>query len=210
MPDDDYQTSSGRLCSKSAVKVQANRTRFAGGGLCSKLRLHEPNMLEIVRVGLFGKSQRTSMTLILGQEQLALISAALRHVRDAEFLLDGPASGRSLDQAYHLAGYGPECVRKATFSLRLFDKIMGHQLGKSAEDLLEVILSLDPWPARYYPLDWESRFPELVGWRESCRYEKTNSRNEMDVRPVVEQARRIVDEITLALWADGRIPGGLE
>ena len=38
-----------------------------------------------------------------------LVSAALRHARDAEWL-----AHRSPDQAYHLAGYAPECARKAT------------------------------------------------------------------------------------------------
>lgn len=37
-----------------------------------------------------------------------LISAALRHVRDAEQLLTS-----SPDQAWHLADFGPECIRKS-------------------------------------------------------------------------------------------------
>ncbi len=44
--------------------------------------------------------------------QLDLLSAARRHIADAEHLLAHGAH-RSEDQAWHLAGFGPESVRKA-------------------------------------------------------------------------------------------------
>lgn len=48
---------------------------------------------------------------MLADRALDLLSAALRHVRDAETLATSADDARSLDQAFHLAGYGPECER---------------------------------------------------------------------------------------------------
>jgi hypothetical protein len=148
--------------------------------------------------------------LALDTRAIAFLSAALRHVRDAEYLVDTTHSGYSIDQAYHLAGYGPECARKATLSLRWFDKIIGHQLGESAENLLDFIVSLDPWSGRYNPTNWGPRFPALVEWRETCRYEKTGQRTQAETEVVVKEARKVVDELVLALWMDGKISGGFE
>jgi hypothetical protein len=41
---------------------------------------------------------------VLGARSLAMLSAALRHVRDAERLISGDPSVQSPDQAFHLAG----------------------------------------------------------------------------------------------------------
>lgn len=46
--------------------------------------------------------------------ELKLLSAALRHLRDAEHLADASNLHGSLDQAYHLAGFGPDCRYQAT------------------------------------------------------------------------------------------------
>jgi hypothetical protein len=60
---------------------------------------------------------------------LALFSAALRHLRDAEHLADATTPHGSLDQAYHLAGFAPECGRKATIAADWMNKALGHDLG---------------------------------------------------------------------------------
>jgi hypothetical protein len=76
----------------------------------------------------------------LDKHAVDLLSAALRHVRDAEHLATPNHSGYSPDQAHHLAGFGPECAQKAT------------------------------------------------------------------LQAIVREARDLVDRITAALWADGRLP----
>lgn len=84
----------------------------------------------------------------LKQRQLDFLSAALRHMRDAEHLL-GPGEHTSLDQAYHLSGFGPECARKATLSRGSLDKALGH-LGEDGNDeTLEIALVMDAGAARY-------------------------------------------------------------
>lgn len=146
----------------------------------------------------------------LEKTAIFFLSAALRHVRDAEHLFDPDNPGRSIDQSYHLLGYGPECARKATLSVRWFDRILGHRLGENANEILDIIISLDQWAARYHPMDWASKFPHMAAWQETCRYEKTGTRDAHDVGAAIVEARNIVDEIIGALWADGRVPGGIE
>jgi hypothetical protein len=148
--------------------------------------------------------------LILNDRQMGLLSAGMRHARDAEHLFDTANPRRSIDQAYHLAGFGPECTRKAIFSDRWFDKVIGHQLGDRADFTIEIVISLDPFTARYQPRDWASRFPALSEWNENCRYEKTGRRTENEVNSVLQEARAVVDELVLALWMDGRIDGEIE
>jgi len=73
----------------------------------------------------------------------ALISAALRLVRDAEHLLE-PGAQQFPDEAYYLAGFGPECARKACLESRSFDKVLGHDFADFAESTLDVACALDP------------------------------------------------------------------
>jgi hypothetical protein len=143
----------------------------------------------------------------LSKEALALVSAALRHARDAEHLADTTSPYQSLDQAFHLAGFGPECARKATLSSRWSDKPLGHELGKKGDRVLDFVLGLDPAARRYNPLDWASRYPALHKWDPECRYETTGHRS-AKADATVAEARRAVDEIVSALWADGRLPDG--
>ena len=44
----------------------------------------------------------------MNPEQVRLLSAARRHITDAEHLLE-PGLHQSQDQAWHLAGFAPEC-----------------------------------------------------------------------------------------------------
>lgn len=138
-----------------------------------------------------------------------LVSAALRHVRDAEFLLDQTHGRVSPDQAFHLAGFGPECARKATLTVDWFDKAIGHRMDEKIEDLLTTALALDPVAARYDTHSWSERHPALAGWTEQSRYDRTGTRSQATAEALVSEARQIVDGLTLALWMDGRLPGGL-
>lgn len=138
----------------------------------------------------------------LGEKALAHLSAALRHVRDAEYLAEPGAPYRSPDQAYHLAGFGPECARKATLHGRLFDQALGHALGPDTV-ALEFVLAIDPAAHRYEPRSWAARFPALTRWSPDCRYERTGTRDPADM---IREAGELVDRITTALWADGRLP----
>lgn len=135
-----------------------------------------------------------------------MVSAALRHARDAEVLATNGSPGRSLDQAYHLAGFGPECARKATLALRTLDKTIGHRFDDGADDVLDLAEALDPLCHRYRPRDWTTRWPSLAGWSEQVRYDRTGTHDEAKVLRLVGEARDAVDAVVLALWADGRLP----
>ena len=141
-------------------------------------------------------------------KQLALISAALRHARDAVHLLDAGHQGCSIDQAFHLAGFGPECARKALLGDRIFDKVLGHRFDGGVEVVLDAAVALDPHARRYAPRGWAARYPALATWSEQSRYYQTGTNDDASARPLVEQAARAVLETLTALYADGRIPAG--
>jgi hypothetical protein len=143
--------------------------------------------------------------LELSSKQQDKVSAALRHVRDAEHLMQaGPP--RSLDQAFHLAGFGPECMRKALLQDGIFAKILGHRLAPDMEPTLEAILALEPGAHRYAPRHWGSRWPALATWTEQARYERTGTRVAAEVDMLVTQSAEAVRDTLAALWADGRLP----
>ena len=83
-----------------------------------------------------------------------LVSAALRHARDAEWLASKANPNRSPDQAYHLAGYGPECARKATVRAPWLYRTIGHRFDPASETVLDVAVALDPLALRYEPRSW--------------------------------------------------------
>lgn len=134
--------------------------------------------------------------------QLDLLSAAIRHVRDAERLL-APGEGESVDQAWHLAGFGPECVRKACLADRALDHALGHSLGDEVDELLDLAVGLDPHAMRYRLLGWADQAPALIGWRPDARYERTGRRTPAAVTPLVQAAAVLVDRVVADLWADG-------
>jgi hypothetical protein len=140
----------------------------------------------------------------LSSPAMGLVSAALRHVRDAERLLQA-GEAASPDQAFHLAGFGPECARKAALSARWFDQALGHDFGDIGERVLELAAALDPVAHRYAVADYPSRFPALAKWNVSCRYHRTGE-HAAEAAALVAEARKCVDEIVLALWMDGRWP----
>ena len=121
---------------------------------------------------------------------------------DAEYLLEA-----SPDQAWHLAGFGPECLRKACIEERMLDHALGHDLGPRSEDLLDWGIALDPHAWRYGLVDWSSQEPLLATWRPEHRYEKTGTRSGKVADELVTAARGLVDRVHADLWADGRITG---
>ncbi len=132
---------------------------------------------------------------------MSLISAALRHTRDAEHLLAaGPH--QSVDQAWHLAGFGPECARKACLGERWADKPVGHVFG---DDVLEVAMSLDPWALRHRAREWRRSWPVLGEWRPDQRYERTGSRSPERTTDLVAAAREAVDAVVADLWTRGEL-----
>ncbi len=135
-----------------------------------------------------------------------MLSAALRHIRDAEHLLEaGPF--QSVDQAYHLAGFAPECARKAAIPARTYDLAIGHGVGDASELALDYALSTNASAHRYDLKGWRAQYPQLARWKEIVRYEATGTRPVPSVAAVVNEARKVVDQMTYALWADGLIPG---
>lgn len=142
--------------------------------------------------------------LALTNAASAHISAALRHVRDAEHLLDCP-DHTSPDQAYHLAGLGPECARKATIVDSWLDKVIGHGTTPWADEMVDFALAIDPVGRRYDIGDIHTRFPELAKWSIDARYDRTNTHTVREARSICREAREIIDSIVIALWADGRL-----
>ena len=133
-----------------------------------------------------------------------LISAAVRHVRDAEGLLRAGHS-QSIDQAHHLAGFGPECARKACLSGQWADKAAGHGFGPAADEVIEVALALDASARRYLLTGLLSEAPALASWSPNVRYNATGTAETTETKALVEQSRALVDRIVLALWADGEL-----
>lgn len=139
----------------------------------------------------------------LTTHQQSLLSAALRHVRDAERLLAEPPA--SPDQAWHLAGFGPECARKACLEDAVLDHALGHDLGPDGERLLAWWIPLDRSAWRYRLTEWPQQAPRLAEWHPNHRYERTGTRVGTPVRELTDSARQLVDGIIADLWCDGRL-----
>ena len=135
----------------------------------------------------------------------ALMSAALRHVRDAEYLLDH-APQPSPDQAWHLAGFGPECARKALLHERWLDQIIGHDSEPLA---LDFALSLDARALRM-ARGWGVRWPLLADWKPVARYERTGTKDVKRARALVECARESVDLVAFELCTRGELAWSVE
>ena len=125
-------------------------------------------------------------------------SAALRHIRDAVALL-WSESYASTDQAWHLAGFGPECARKAALSDDRVHRILGHDAHDPS--LLSWLQSLDQ------DLVGPSRsVAPTSDWKPSHRYEATGTRARQAVAQFVAGAEIDTLEIIGALWCAGRLP----
>jgi hypothetical protein len=137
----------------------------------------------------------------LRPRQLDLLSASLRHVRDSEALLDETARP-SVDQAWHLIGFGPECVRKACLAEDWADKPLGHDLGDRAALLLDFAVALDPNAWRL-GLVQGSPVASLARWAPEVRYDRTGTANVDETRKAVAAAREFVDLAIVTLWSSG-------
>jgi hypothetical protein len=143
----------------------------------------------------------------LSATRVALASAALRHVEDARALV-----ASSPVQASYLAGYGPECARKAALTFATekeaeeLDKAVGHGVGDDAEVALALVCALDPLAVRYTLRDWKSRKPDLKHWKDWFRYARSDSLTPKYAQRMLDAAEGLVDEVLAALWADGRLP----
>lgn len=126
-----------------------------------------------------------------------LLSAAFRHIRDARALIQ-PGHLQSVDQAWHLIGFGPECCAKACLSDGHFDKALGHSL---AHDLVELLIALEIGAARVA----EPPPTSLAGWRIDCRYERTGARAVGPVERAVEDVQAAVFRVAARLWVEGRL-----
>lgn len=137
----------------------------------------------------------------------ALVSAALRHLRVAEHLaVPGPT--RSLDDAFYLAGFGPECVQAACLSEDWIAPALGHGFTTDQMRHLQFFLCLDARARRYLSADWGIRHPALNRWAVQSRYARTGSFDAEEVGKLLDTARTIVDPIVASLWADGFIDHG--
>lgn len=154
-----------------------------------------------------------------------LISAALRHLHDAEHLAQPDQPFTSLDQAQHLAGFSAECARKALLDLTMFppaltsslDKLIGHDFGALAEEAIAIAQSLNPALRDRPVLAWGQRHPALRSWHPDVRYHGTGTAARAEVgaqsgqRPVrdllLPSARSLFEEAALTLWVEGRLDG---
>lgn len=136
----------------------------------------------------------------MSQEQIAFVQAARRHIRDARTLL-----ANSPLQAYHLAGFGPECVRKALPGLTGLAKGLGHTVDRD-DGLATLFAALDPALHRYPVLGWRTRFPTYASWLPEVRYAATADPRHFDAATLVDEAEAAVEEVLFALYADGTVP----
>jgi hypothetical protein len=135
------------------------------------------------------------------------VSAALRHIRDAEHLA---ASGEhtSLDQAWHLAGFAHECARKSLIRAGWVPRILGHDFTKADEHIVDIAIALEPSSGRLPLPAWAARFPAVGRWRPDHRYERTGAvaaAQDRDIGALVSQAREGVDHSVAALFIEGTI-----
>jgi hypothetical protein len=140
-------------------------------------------------------------------EATDLLSAAIRHLRDAEHLADlnSACAHRSLDQAYHLAGFGPECARKAMIAAPWMNKLLGHEIGEGAEPILVLAAMVEPKATSGDIRNWHQSYPTLAQWSPESRYEATGTRQTKTVESLLRECSLVVSEIVAALWADGRL-----
>jgi hypothetical protein len=135
-------------------------------------------------------------------------SAALRHVRDAEHLIETGAH-TSRDQAWHLAGFAHECARKAYIQTACdswVPKMLGHDFDHAGDLVLEIAVALEPRAGRFPMNDWAKRYPAIRGWGPEHRYERTGTCDiGRRVDDLVAQAREAVDACVVALFLDGTL-----
>jgi hypothetical protein len=139
-------------------------------------------------------------------EQTDFLSAALRHVRDAEHLLESDEHA-SPDQAWHLAGFAHECARKALLQDGWVARMLGHDFDDASEQVIDVAIALDSRANRLPLRDWARRYPTIAEWKAEHRYERTGASRALrrEVVGLVTQGRQAVDASVLALFLEGTL-----
>jgi hypothetical protein len=139
-------------------------------------------------------------------ESSDFLSAALRHIRDAEHLADA-GEHTSLDQAWHLAGFAHECARKALIGRSWIPRLLGHDFDDASERVVDIAVALDPIASRFPVRDWAARYPAIAAWRPDHRYERTGTTAAIprDLAALLVQARQAVDASVTALFLDGTL-----
>lgn len=141
---------------------------------------------------------------MLAPDQIDLLSAALRHQTDAEALL-----ASSADQAWHLAGYAAECVRKACLTIEPFRKALSHEHGKDADALLDLVVPLDGRASRLPLQGWAPPGSKLADWKEIHRYDR-RGRHSTSAAALVQETAVLHDRTLAALWLSSPFdPGSL-
>lgn len=131
---------------------------------------------------------------MLAEDQLDLLSAALRNQIDAERLLpDSP------DQSWHLAGFAAECARKSCLTIEPFRVALGHEHGADADRLLDVILALDGRAQRLPLRGWAPLGSKLAAWSEAHRYDRRGG-HAAEAKELVRECAQRHDAVLLALW----------
>ena len=138
--------------------------------------------------------------LLMSSFVASMASASLRHARDAQALATG--AHRSLDQAWHLAGFGPECSLKASLSDDWFGRAIGH-VGGLTPRLAAWLLAVDPLAHRRLGSDGAE--DPLHGWSPTVRYERTGWAldHDIDVNSDVDRAATVTIDRVAALWVAG-------
>lgn len=136
----------------------------------------------------------------LSSRSTDLVSAALRHVEDAESLL-----ANSPDQGWHLAGFGPECARKACLAEDWLDKLLGHDLAAVSDEILDLALALDVTAARYALRGLARNRPTLARWSVESRYDPTGTHGHDEAEELVKDAADVTRALAADLWMDGRV-----
>lgn len=131
---------------------------------------------------------------MLADDQVALLSAALRHQEDAEALLTS-----SPDQSWHLAGYAAECVRKACLTIEPYRRALSHEHGRDADALLDVVIALDGRANRLDLQGWAPAGSELARWSEQHRYDRRGA-HAAGAGALVRETAALHDRILAALW----------
>ena len=135
------------------------------------------------------------------------VSAALRHIRDAEHLIDA-GEHTSRDQAWHLAGFAHECARKAQVYDSWIPRTLGHDFNSASELVIEVAIAFDPRSSRLPLADWAHRYPAIRAWSPEHRYEPTGALDRVAGRcaeDLITQGRAAVDECIIALFLNGSL-----
>lgn len=113
----------------------------------------------------------------------------------------------SFDQVWHLAGFGPECARKARFPEAQWRKLLGHELGHVSDAILDWIEAIATEAARADLRRLVDGHLELARWKPDHRYQKSGTTTQAQARKIYDQAEQVTDRLLASLWVDGHIEG---